>query len=73
VKRRAAESPVIGSFVATLVPKSEAYIAAYDKAAKYVSAARTASFGTRMREAEWRAWQTRDLGQRESQLGERAG
>jgi hypothetical protein len=35
VKRRAAESPVIGSFVATLVPKAEAYIAAYDKAAKY--------------------------------------
>jgi len=35
VKRRAPESPVIAAFVPTLVPKAEAYIAAYDKAAKY--------------------------------------
>ena len=35
VKRRATESPVIGAFVATLVPKADAYIAAYDKAAKF--------------------------------------
>jgi hypothetical protein len=35
VKRRAPESPVIATFVPTLVAKAEAYIAAYDKAAKY--------------------------------------
>jgi hypothetical protein len=35
VKRRAPESPVIGAFVPTLVPKAEAYIAACDTAAKF--------------------------------------
>jgi RNA-directed DNA polymerase len=40
---------------------------------KWVSAARTASFGTGRRPSEWWAWQTQNLGRRESQLGERAG
>jgi hypothetical protein len=35
VKRRAAGSSVVAAFLDTLVPKAEAYIAAYDKTAKY--------------------------------------
>jgi len=35
VQRRAPQSPVIAAFLATLVPKANAYSAAYDKAAKF--------------------------------------
>jgi hypothetical protein len=37
VKRRSQQSPAVAAFLATLVPKAEAYVAAYDKAMKFMA------------------------------------